>query len=203
MQELGPGEEVEFSKPPDGNNYPDFMRQQLMAAAAGTGTPYEILTGDMREVNDRALRVVLNESAVAWSNCNLACTCISCVASSARCLDGHGCVGRSPETRRLRTAAPRIPAHPLGTAGLGLHPAGAGHSGANDGGQRYFNSRSEMVLRSGYDAETGSTLKRGRFVPVPKSSASTTKHSSTSLNRPLTRRHHDQAAPATDFQQGR
>jgi lambda family phage portal protein len=62
MQELAPGEEVEFSKPPDaGNNYPDFMRQQLMAAAAGTGTPYEILTGDMREVNDRALRVVLNE----------------------------------------------------------------------------------------------------------------------------------------------
>ncbi|KTC27208.1 portal protein, partial [Pseudomonas sp. ABAC21] len=36
MQELAPGEEVEFSKPPDaGNNYPDFMRQQLMAAAAG------------------------------------------------------------------------------------------------------------------------------------------------------------------------
>lgn len=62
MQELGPGEEVEFSKPPDaGNNYPDFMRQQLMAAAAGSSTPYEILTGDMREVNDRALRVVLNE----------------------------------------------------------------------------------------------------------------------------------------------
>ena len=62
MQELAPGEEVEFSKPPDaGNHYPDFMRQQLMAAAAGTGTPYEILTGDMREVNDRALRVVLNE----------------------------------------------------------------------------------------------------------------------------------------------
>ncbi|EJM94727.1 phage portal protein [Pseudomonas sp. GM67] len=62
MQELAPGEEVEFSTPPDGgNNYPDFMRQQLMAAAAGSGTPYEILTGDMRGVNDRALRVVLNE----------------------------------------------------------------------------------------------------------------------------------------------
>lgn len=34
MQELGPGEQVEFSDPPDGgNNYPDFMRQQLMAAS--------------------------------------------------------------------------------------------------------------------------------------------------------------------------
>ncbi|PBJ03241.1 Phage portal protein, lambda family [Pseudomonas sp. ACN5] len=62
MQELLPGEEVEFSTPPDaGNNYADFMRQQLMAAAAGAGMPYEILTGDMREVNDRALRVVLTE----------------------------------------------------------------------------------------------------------------------------------------------
>lgn len=62
MQELLPGEEVEFSSPPDGgNNYPDFMRQQLMAAAAGAGLPYELMTGDMREVNDRAIRVVLNE----------------------------------------------------------------------------------------------------------------------------------------------
>ncbi|RML72904.1 hypothetical protein ALQ90_200237 [Pseudomonas savastanoi pv. savastanoi] len=62
MQELLPGEEVEFSTPPDGgNNYPDFMRQQLMAAAAGAGLPYELMTGDMRGVNDRTIRVVLNE----------------------------------------------------------------------------------------------------------------------------------------------
>lgn len=62
MQELLPGEEVEFSKPPDGgNNYPDFMRQQLMAAAAGASLPYELMTGDMRGVNDRTIRVVLNE----------------------------------------------------------------------------------------------------------------------------------------------
>ncbi|MFK1433016.1 phage portal protein [Pseudomonas aeruginosa] len=62
MQELAPGEEVEFSAPPDaGNNYSEFMRQQLMAAAAGIGTPYELLTGDMRGVSDRALRVLLTE----------------------------------------------------------------------------------------------------------------------------------------------
>lgn len=62
MQELLPGEQVEFSDPPDaGNNYPDFMRQQLMAAAAGSGLPYELMTGDMQGVNDRAIRVVLNE----------------------------------------------------------------------------------------------------------------------------------------------
>ncbi|MCG9083947.1 phage portal protein [Laribacter hongkongensis] len=62
MQELMPGEEVEFSSPPDaGNNYPDFMRQQLMAIAAGVGLPYETLTGDLRDVNDRVIRVILNE----------------------------------------------------------------------------------------------------------------------------------------------
>lgn len=62
MQELLPGEEVEFSDPPDaGNSYADFMRQQLLAVAAGAGLPYEILTGDLRDVNDRAIRVVLNE----------------------------------------------------------------------------------------------------------------------------------------------
>ncbi len=62
MQELLPGEEVEFSSPPDaGNTYVDFMRQQLQAAAAGAGIPYELLTGDMRGVNDRLMRVILNE----------------------------------------------------------------------------------------------------------------------------------------------
>ncbi|MNP29678.1 Phage portal protein, lambda family [compost metagenome] len=62
VQELGAGEEIEFSDPPDaGNNYRDFMRQQLMAAAAGTGLPYELMTSDMQGVNDRAIRVVLNE----------------------------------------------------------------------------------------------------------------------------------------------
>lgn len=62
MQELLPGEEIEFSDPPDGgNNYPDFMRQQLQAIAVGFGLPYEILTGDLRGVNDRVIRVVLNE----------------------------------------------------------------------------------------------------------------------------------------------
>jgi len=62
MQELAPGEEVEFATPPGaGNDYASFMRQQLMAAAASVGMPYEVLTGDLREVSDRVLRVLLNE----------------------------------------------------------------------------------------------------------------------------------------------
>ena len=62
MQELQPGESVSFADPPDaGSAYPEFMRQQLMAAAASVGVPYEVLTGDLRDVSDRALRVILNE----------------------------------------------------------------------------------------------------------------------------------------------
>src|SRR5690606_11185427 len=62
MQELMPGEEVKFSDPPDaGNTYVDFMRQQLQAVAAGVGLPYELLTGDMADISDRVLRVLLNE----------------------------------------------------------------------------------------------------------------------------------------------
>ena len=61
MQELLPGEEIDFSDPPEPRGYPDFMRQQLMRVCAGTGVPYELLTGDMRGLNDRVLRVVLNE----------------------------------------------------------------------------------------------------------------------------------------------
>lgn len=61
-QELAPGEDVKFSDPPDaGANYPDFMRQQHLGVAAGSGTPYELLTGDVRDVSDRALRIVINE----------------------------------------------------------------------------------------------------------------------------------------------
>jgi len=71
MQELDPGETVEWSDPPDAPGYPDFMRQQLYGVAAATGVPYEILTGDMRGVNDRTVRVLLNEfrgRITAWQH---------------------------------------------------------------------------------------------------------------------------------------
>lgn len=62
FQELEPGEEVEFSDPPDViAGYADFMRQQLFAACAALGVPYEVLTGDMSRVNDRTVRVILGE----------------------------------------------------------------------------------------------------------------------------------------------
>lgn len=62
FQELGPGKEVTFNEPPDaGNTYKDFMRQQMLAAAAALDVPYELLTGDVGSATDRALRVILAE----------------------------------------------------------------------------------------------------------------------------------------------
>ena len=62
FQELGPGEELEFSDPPDiRSGYSDFIRQQLFHVSAATNVPYETLTGDMSKVNDRTVRVILNE----------------------------------------------------------------------------------------------------------------------------------------------
>lgn len=62
MQELLPGETVKFSEPPDaGANYGEFMRNQYLGVSGGAGLPYELLTGDLRGVSDRSLRVIINE----------------------------------------------------------------------------------------------------------------------------------------------
>lgn len=61
FQELDPGEDVTFSEPPAPSGYAEFMRQQLVGAAAAAGVPYEVITGDMSKVNDRTVRVILNE----------------------------------------------------------------------------------------------------------------------------------------------
>lgn len=62
MQELPAGMDVKFSTPPTpGDTYADFMRGGLMAFASRAGIPYEILTGDIRDISDRALRLILNE----------------------------------------------------------------------------------------------------------------------------------------------
>ncbi|NUT82407.1 phage portal protein [Pseudomonas brassicacearum] len=155
MQELGPGEEVEFSKPPDaGNNYPDFMRQQLMAAAAGTGTPYEILTGDMREVNDRALRVVLNEFRRRLEQLQFGvyvhqlCRPIRAAWMDMAVLSGSLVLDDYAKRRReyLRTRWV-----PQGWAYIQpVQDVQARRMEVQAG----FASRSEMVTRTGYDAET-------------------------------------------------
>jgi lambda family phage portal protein len=155
MQELLPGEEVEFSKPPDaGNNYPDFMRQQLLAAAAGAGLPYEILTGDMRDVNDRALRVVLNEFRRRLEQLQFGvyvhqlCRPVRAAWMDMAVLSGALALDDYAQRRREYLRTRWVPQgwayiHPVQDVQSRMLEVNAG-----------FASRSEMVLRTGYDAET-------------------------------------------------
>lgn len=155
MQELLPGEEVEFSDPPDaGNHYPDFMRQQLQAAAVGAGLPYELMSGDMRDVNDRALRVLLNEFRRRLEQQQFGVYVHQlCRPTRAAWLDMAVLSGALtlPDYAKRRREYLRTRWVPQGWAYI--HPVQDVQSRmleVNAG----FASRSEMVLRTGYDAET-------------------------------------------------
>ena len=62
VQELDDGQEVQWSNPPEaGTTYSDYMRTQHLGTAAAAGLPYEIFSGDIQNVSDRTLRVLINE----------------------------------------------------------------------------------------------------------------------------------------------
>ncbi|WKB50866.1 phage portal protein [Eleftheria terrae] len=62
LQFLEPGEDIRFSTPADvGSSYADFMRQQFRAVAAAMGITYEMLTGDLTQVNYSSIRAGLLE----------------------------------------------------------------------------------------------------------------------------------------------
>lgn len=62
MQELDDGQSVDFSNPPEaGTSYSDYMRTSHMGTAAAAGLPYEFYSGDIANVSDRTLRVLVNE----------------------------------------------------------------------------------------------------------------------------------------------
>jgi len=61
-QELRPGEDVKFANPPEaGASYPDYMRTSHLGTSAGQGLPYELMTGDIKDISDRALRIIIQE----------------------------------------------------------------------------------------------------------------------------------------------
>ncbi|MCW5319637.1 phage portal protein [Verminephrobacter aporrectodeae subsp. tuberculatae] len=154
MQKLLPGEEVEFSDPPDaGNNYTDFMRQQLLGAASGVGLPFELLTGDLREVNDRVIRVVLNEfrRRIEQRQFGLFVPQL-CKPTRNAWMDMAVLSGaiHLPDYVRQRRAYQRTRWVPQGWAYI--HPV------QDVQAKRMevlcgFTSRSEVALRQGYDAE--------------------------------------------------
>ena len=61
-QELQPGESIEFgSPPPPAASYPEYMRTNHLGTSAGQGLPYEFMSGDIKDISDRTLRIVVNE----------------------------------------------------------------------------------------------------------------------------------------------
>lgn len=62
MQELMPGESVTWSNPPEaGTTYSDYVRTENLALSAGRNLPNEILTGDLADISDRTLRIIVND----------------------------------------------------------------------------------------------------------------------------------------------
>ncbi len=60
LQELGAGEKIEFSDPPDPPRSQDFGREQARLACLAAGVPLEVATHDWSGQNDRIARVTLN-----------------------------------------------------------------------------------------------------------------------------------------------
>jgi lambda family phage portal protein len=59
---LQPGESITFAQPPQiGVETVGFLRDQLRACASGTGTPYEIISGDLENANYSSLRSSISE----------------------------------------------------------------------------------------------------------------------------------------------
>jgi len=57
IEELPPGYDIRFADPPSSNQYPDFVRTELMSIATGLSITYEALTGDYSNVNFSSARM--------------------------------------------------------------------------------------------------------------------------------------------------
>ena len=129
------------------------MKQQLMAAAAGIELPYELLTGDMADISDRVLRVLLNEFRRRIEQLQFSVYVFQlCRPVRAAWLDAAWLSGaiKLPDYQAKRRDYLRTRWVPQGWAYM--HPVQdvQGKLLEIKGG---LASRSEHALRSGYDAE--------------------------------------------------
>lgn len=57
IERLPPGSDVKFGTPPANSDYPEYVAANLRAIAAGYGTPYEVLTGDLSKTSFASSRI--------------------------------------------------------------------------------------------------------------------------------------------------
>lgn len=155
MQELGPGESLEWSDPPDaGQTYPDFMRQQLLAVGAAADVPYELLTGDMSRINDRTVRVILaefrrriqqwQEQTVVYQLCRPVWRAWMTRAALAGALDLPGTFFENP--------TPWLRAKWIPQGWAYIHPV-QDVQAQREAVRSGFKTRAEVVSEQGYDVE--------------------------------------------------
>lgn len=148
LQELEPGEEMQFSTPPGtSEGYRDFSRSQLRRVSSRLGIPYPLMTGDYDDLNDRVVRVAMNafkrKSLQEVNHILIPQLCRPVRAAwvnamvMARRIDSPQAAGR---TRWTAAAWPYI--HPLQDVQTTALEIKSG-----------LKSRSESVLERGYDAE--------------------------------------------------
>lgn len=58
---LQPGEDIKLIEPSESAGYAEFMRAHLRAIAIGIGVPYEVLSGDLSQVNYSSIRAGMVE----------------------------------------------------------------------------------------------------------------------------------------------
>lgn len=62
VMELEDGKKMDWSNPPEaGTTYSDYMRTSHMGTAAAAGLPYELFSGDIANISDRTLRIIVND----------------------------------------------------------------------------------------------------------------------------------------------
>jgi lambda family phage portal protein len=143
IEYLPAGKDVRFAAPAASGGYPEYMRIQLHAIAAGLGLTYELLTGDLSQVNYSSIRAGLIEfrrrmEALQWQ------VLIPCLCNPvwSRFVQVAQAAGSLPAgTFGVEWTAPRFEAvDPLKDAKADIMSVRAG-----------FMTLKEAIARNGYD----------------------------------------------------
>ena len=143
IEYLPAGRDVRFAAPAVSGGYPEYMRLQLHAVAAGLGLTYELLTGDLSQVNYSSIRAGLIEfrrrvEALQWQ---VLIPCL-CAPVWRRFVTIGQAIGALPaDDIGVEWTAPRFEAvDPLKDAKADIMAVRAG-----------FMTLKEAIARNGYD----------------------------------------------------
>lgn len=147
---LNPGEGIEWFEPKESDTYQSFTAGHLRAIAAGLGIPYEVITGDLSQVNYSSIRAGMVEfskklqkwqhNVIVWQLCRP----IWRIFVNAAMLRGEIPVSKSAEAAdRVEWQPPKIPwVDPLKDVQASVAAINAG-----------LTSRSAVITELGYDPE--------------------------------------------------